>query len=86
MAKILCLATLLLQATQPIDPASHHVQMITVDPVHVVIGRELRRKLVEDVRRIPAPGQENYRASRAAPIERFEPHALFHSYEPHSVR
>ena len=31
MAKILCLATLLLQATQPMDPASHHVQMITVD-------------------------------------------------------
>ena len=31
MAKILCLVTLLLQAAQPADPASHHVQMITVD-------------------------------------------------------
>src|ERR1700676_1082892 len=55
------------------------------DAVDVVIGRELRRKVVEHMRRVPAAGQQDDRLSRAAPIEYFEPHALFNSDEPHGV-
>ena len=39
----------------------------------------------EEARCVPAAGQEDYRVSRAAPIEHFELHALFYSYEPHSM-
>ena len=56
------------------------------DAVHVMIGRELRRKLVKYVRGVPAAGQEDDRFSRAAPIEHFEAHALFHPDELHGVR
>jgi hypothetical protein len=55
------------------------------DAVHVVIARELRRKLVEHVRGVPAAGQQDYRFSSAAPIQHFQPDAPFYSYEPHGV-
>ena len=64
--------------TRCTEPASR-------DAVHVVIGRELRRKIVEHVGRVPAAGQEDYRPSSAAPIQHFEPYAPFYCYEPHGM-
>ena len=64
--------------TRSTEPASR-------DAVHVVIGRELRCKLVEHMRGVPAAGQENDGLAGTAPIQHFQLNALFDTYKPHSV-
>src|SRR5215831_10214280 len=41
---------------------------------NVVAGGELRGELVEDVRGVPAAGQQDHRSASTSPIEHFEAH------------
>ena len=51
----------------------------------MVVGRELRCELVEYVRCVPAPGQEDHRSARTAPIEHFQPNVFVHAYKLYGV-
>ena len=52
----------------------------------MVIRRELRRKLVEYVRRVSAAGQEDYGSARTAPIEHFKPNVIVDRHKLYEVR
>jgi hypothetical protein len=54
--------------------------------VNMVAGRELRCELVEYVRRVPTPGQEDHRPASPSPIEHFQPHVIVDPYKLDGVR
>lgn len=53
--------------------------------INMVSAGEFRREVVEDMRRVPQTGEENERASAAAPIEHFKLDAELDGHELHSV-
>ncbi|MGA8669691.1 MAG: hypothetical protein WB679_07435 [Terracidiphilus sp.] len=52
----------------------------------MVVSREFRREIVENVSRIAASGQQNDGPARATPIEHFQPNLLVYGYKLRSVR
>ena len=57
----------------------------TGNAVHVVLAGELRREVVINMRGVAQTGEENKRASAAAPIEHLEVDAGLDGDEPHRV-